>query len=65
MILNESEENQKEAEDFLKNYLQSSFPEIEKEVKTKKASFSILLSFKRTLFDNLEIIDRYEETGQL
>jgi hypothetical protein len=47
MILNESEENQKEAEDFLNNYLQPSFPEIEQEVKTRKASFNLLLSFKR------------------
>lgn len=45
-ILSESEENQKEAENFLENYLKPSFPEIEKEVKTRKASFSVLLSFQ-------------------
>ena len=54
MILNESEENQKEAEDFLNNYLQPSFPEIEQEVKTRKASFNILLNFKR----NYELIQK-------
>lgn len=47
-ILNESEENQKEAEFFMDNYLEPSFPEIEKEVKTRKASFFILHTFKST-----------------
>lgn len=45
-IMRESEENQKEAEFFLVNYLEPSFPEIEKEVKTRKVSFFILHSFK-------------------
>jgi hypothetical protein len=45
-IMRESEENQKEAEFFLVNYLEPSFPEIEKEVKTCKVSFFILHSFK-------------------
>lgn len=47
-IMRESEENQKEAEFFLVNYLEPSFPEIEKEVKTRKVSFFILHSFKGT-----------------
>lgn len=47
-ILKESEENQKEAEFFLVNYLEPSFPEIEKEVKTRKVSFFILHTFKGT-----------------
>ena len=45
-IMRESEENQKEAEFFLVNYLEPSFPEIEKEVKTRKVSFFVLHSFK-------------------
>lgn len=44
--MRESEENQKEAEFFLVNYLEPSFPEIEKEVKTRKVSFFILHTFK-------------------
>lgn len=45
-IMKESEENQKEAEFFLKNYLEPSFPEIQREVKTRKVSFFILHTFK-------------------
>ena len=46
IILKESEMNQKEAQFFLTNYLEPSFPEIEKEVKTMKVSFFILHNFK-------------------
>ena len=51
-ILRESEENQKEAEFFLTNYLEPSFPEIEQEVKTRKVSFFILHSFKSNKIDS-------------
>ena len=48
LILNEGEENKREAEAFLSNYLKPSFPEIETELKTKKASFNLLFAFKST-----------------
>lgn len=41
-ILDESLMNQKRAEDFLKDYLNPSFPEISIEIQTKKAAFNIL-----------------------
>ena len=34
--------------DFMKNFLQPSFPEIEKEVVTRKASYHVITYFKRT-----------------
>lgn len=53
IILREAEDNQKEAEDYLYNELKPSFPEIEQEVVTKKASFNLLLSFRSKLLVKL------------
>lgn len=41
-ILLESAENKKQAENYLYNYLDVSFPEISKSIRTKKAAYNIL-----------------------
>lgn len=41
-VYDESLSNQKRAEEFLEGYLNASFPEISKEIQTKKAAFNLL-----------------------
>ncbi len=41
-ILLESNENKKQAENYLYNYLDVSYPEISKSIRTKKAAYNIL-----------------------
>ena len=50
IMLKESEENRKMAEDYLTNYLSVSFPEITKSIQNLKAAYSILTRQKRIAY---------------
>jgi len=50
-IINEVEDNKKSAVEYLQDYLEVSFPEISKELHTKKAAFEIL-EFEKTVLKN-------------
>lgn len=52
-ILNEVEDNKKSAISYLEGYLEVSFPEISRELHTKKAAFEILEFEKSVLRNNL------------
>ncbi|EGR28403.1 sodium hydrogen exchanger family protein, putative [Ichthyophthirius multifiliis] len=57
-ILIESQENRKQAESYLYNYLDVSFPEISKSIRTKKAAYTIL-EFQK------DYIQKNADSGQL
>lgn len=50
-MLNEVEDNKKSALQYLEGYLEVSFPEISRELHTKKAAFEIL-EFEKTVLKN-------------
>lgn len=52
-IINELEDNKKSALSYLEGYLEVSFPEISRELHTKKAAFEILEFEKSVLRNNL------------
>ncbi|CAD8062241.1 unnamed protein product [Paramecium primaurelia] len=54
VILNEVEDNKKSAISYLEGYLEVSFPEISRELHTKKAAFEILEFEKQVLRNNLQ-----------
>lgn len=58
-ILRESKLMQKEAKGFLDEELVTKYPEISREVQTRKASFHMLEHTKK------DILDRYFKTGQI
>ena len=51
--MNEVEDNKKSAVSYLEGYLEVSFPEISRELHTKKAAFEILEFEKSVLKNNL------------
>lgn len=63
-MVSEIEDNRNSAIHYLQDYLEVSFPEISKELHTKKAAFSILEQQKRILQQNL-ITGQLEEKNYI
>lgn len=58
VIINESINNRNSGEDYIQNYLNISFPEISRQIQTKKAAYQILEHQKK-------IINENQQSGQL